>query len=70
MKRTRWWQRYRKLGRIGRSVWFWTPDREFPPVRDMGTDVKHTNRWVWLGALEVCWLSREYMEEEGISTWR
>lgn len=61
MRRTRWWQRYRRLGRIGRSVWFWTPDREFPPDR-AGTDVRWTNRWVWVGPLEVCWLSREYLE--------
>lgn len=60
MRKTRWWQRYRKLGRLGRSVWFWTPDRE--TQRGIGTDVRWTNRWVWIGALEFCWLSREYLE--------
>lgn len=60
MRRTRWWQRYRRLGRIGRSVWFWTPDRESGP--QVGTDVRWTNRWIWVGPLEFCWLSREYLE--------
>lgn len=63
MRRTRWWQRYRRLGRIGRSVWFWTPDREVPTAW-VGADVRWTNRWVWIGPLEFCWLSREYLEAE------
>lgn len=66
MKRKWWWQRSRKLGRIGRSIWFWEPERERPAVWSVGTDVRWTNRWIWVGALEVCWLSREYMAEEGL----
>lgn len=64
MKRKWWWQNYRKLGRIGRSIWFWTPDRENPWT--CGTDVRWTNRWIWIGPLEFCWLSRQYMAEEGL----
>lgn len=66
MKRTRWWNRYRKIGTTGRAIWFWEPDREPEHSTWIGTEVLWTNRWFWVGRLAMCWLSREYITEEGL----
>ena len=66
MKRTRWWNQYRKIGTIRRTIWFWEPDREPEHRHWIGTEVLWTNRWFWVGPLAMCWLSKSYMAEEGL----